>query len=453
MSYNSGNDNRRNGVGSNYSPEMDSAFVVEEPVRQRPVERPRPNTNQVNQPRTGAQQRPGAQQRSGAQPRPLRSSNPNVQQRSAQQRNTQQRNGQGNPVNRPKRTRTYDPDQMISDEEFLDSYNTESGGKRRRPDDDDRRPVKKKKKKKKKFRVLKIILVILLVLILLFGLAIWNITRKFNHIDTEVSKRSDSMKHDVINILLVGEDARDGQTGQRTDTIIVLSLNRKKNITTMTSIMRDTYVDIPGHGGDRINAAYAYGGIDLLDQTIEQNFGITIDGNMKVDFDGFLEAMAAVGSLDMELTAEEAQYMNENPALGSNNDQSDEEWNLKEGVNKLTPSQILCYSRMRYVGNSDWDRTERQRKVIAGVTSQVKHGHFIKGYKVAGKAAPYISTDLKTGGMMKMAWNMVFGKEQDSHLIPAEGTYYADNINGMAVLVPDIEANKAALQRYINGEE
>ena len=98
------------------------------------------------------------------------------------------------------------------------------------------------------------------------------------------------MKHDVINILLIGEDARDGQTGQRTDTIIVLSLNRKKNITTMTSIMRDTYVNIPGHGGDRINAAYAYGGIDLLDQTIEENFGITIDGNMKVDFDGFLEA-------------------------------------------------------------------------------------------------------------------------------------------------------------------
>ena len=257
----------------------------------------------------------------------------------------------------------------------------------------------------------------------------------------------------TINILLIGEDARDGQTGQRTDTIIVLSLNRKKNITTMTSIMRDTYVNIPGHGGDRINAAYAYGGIDLLDQTIEENFGITIDGNMKVDFDGFLEAMAAVGSLDMELTAEEAQYMNENPALGSNNDVSDEEWNLKEGVNNLTPSQILCYSRMRYVGNSDWDRTERQRKVIAGVTSQVKHGHFIKGYKVASKAAPYISTDLKTGGMMKMAWNMVFGKETDSHLIPAEGTYYADNINGMAVLVPDIDANKAALQRYINGEE
>ena len=458
MSYDSGNDNRRwNNTGRDYSPEMDSAFIVDEPVRQTSQPRPRPNQNQVDQAAYGVNPDMQARPRQGTNQRPRQ----NQQQRpqGAAGRRPRPANGaQGGPQlppERPKRTRTYDPDQMISDEEFLDSYNTEGGG-RRKLDEDDRRPVKnsnKKKKRKKKHRVLKIILVVLLVIVLLLGLGIWNITRKFNHIDTEVSKRSDSMKHDVINILLVGEDARDGQTGQRTDTIIVLSLNRKKNITTMTSIMRDTYVNIPGHGGDRINAAYAYGGLDLLDQTIEENFGITIDGNMKVDFDGFLEAMSAVGSLDMELTAEEAQYMNENPALGSNNDESDEVWNLKEGVNKLTPSQILCYSRMRYVGNSDWDRTERQRKVIAGVTSQVKHGHFIKGYKVASKAAPYISTDLKTGGMMKLAWNMVFGKETDSHLIPAEGTYYADNINGMAVLVPDIDANKAALQRYINGEE
>ena len=458
MSYDSGNDNRRwNNTGRDYSPEMDSAFIVDEPVRQTSQPRPRPNQNQADQAAYGVNPDMQARPRQGTNQRPRQ----NQQQRpqGAAGRRPRPANGaQGGPQlppERPKRTRTYDPDQMISDEEFLDSYNTEGGG-RRKLDEDDRRPVKnsnKKKKRKKKHRVLKIILVVLLVIVLLLGLGIWNITRKFNHIDTEVSKRSDSMKHDVINILLVGEDARDGQTGQRTDTIIVLSLNRKKNITTMTSIMRDTYVNIPGHGGDRINAAYAYGGLDLLDQTIEENFGITIDGNMKVDFDGFLEAMSAVGSLDMELTAEEAQYMNENPALGSNNDESDEVWNLKEGVNKLTPSQILCYSRMRYVGNSDWDRTERQRKVIAGVTSQVKHGHFIKGYKVASKAAPYISTDLKTGGMMKLAWNMVFGKETDSHLIPAEGTYYADNINGMAVLVPDIDANKAALQRYINGEE
>ena len=436
MSYDSGNDNKRwNNTGRDYSPEMDSAFIVDEPVKK--TSQPRP------------QQRP--QQRPGQEARPN-------QQRSAQGaggRRPRPANGQqpGPQVpQRPKRTRTYDPDQMISDEEFLDSYNTEGGG-RRNLEEDGRRPVNKKRKKKKKHRVLKTILLILLILLVLFGFAIWNVTRKFNHVDTEVSKRSDSMKHDVVNILLIGQDARDGQTDQRSDTIILLSINKKKDTVCMTSIMRDTYVDIPGYGGNRINAAYAFGGMDLLDKTVEQNFGVTIDGNMMVDFDGFLEAMTAVGSLEMDLTAEEAQYMNENPALGSNNDESDEEWNLTEGKNELTPSQILCYSRMRYVGNSDWDRTERQRKVISGVMSTVKHGHFIKGYKVANKAAPYITTDMGSFGMMKMLLGIVFNGDMNSHLIPAEGTYSAQNVNGMAVLVPDIEANKAALQRYINGEE
>ena len=220
----------------------------------------------------------------------------------------------------------------------------------------------------------------------------------------------------------------------------------------MISLMRDTYVDIPGYGGNRLNAAYAYGGFDLLDQTIEQNFGITIDGNMMVDFNGFLDAMSAIGSLEMNLTAEEAEYMNANPALGSNNDISDEEWSLTEGTNKLTPSQILCYSRMRYVGNSDWDRTERQRKVISGVVGQVKHGHFIKGYKVASSAAPSITTDIKTFGMMRMVMGLVTSGDMDSYIIPVEGTYYADTINGMAVLVPDISANQQYIQDYINGE-
>ena len=473
MSYNSDNDN--------YSPELDSAFIVDE-SRRRP--RPEAQSSQLQNP-VGRQQQSGQKSAQQGQPRrPQQHSGQRPTQQGQPRRPQSQggqprRQGPQNPLpeeeyyERPvRKTRIYDPDQAVSDEQFLESYEEERVDRKRRSgggngkgkgpsgrggadlEDDTRRPSNKKgRKKKKKHRVLKIILLVLLVLVLLFGFAIWNITRKFDHIDTAVSKRSDSMKHDVINILLVGEDARDGQEGQRTDTIILFSINRKKNTTTMTSIMRDTYVNIPGYGGNRINAAYAYGGLDLLDQTIEENFGITIDGNAIVNFDGFLEAMAAVGSLEIDLTAEEAQYMNENPALGSNNDESDEVWNLTEGVNELTPSQILCYSRMRYVGNSDWDRTERQRKVIAAVAGQVKHGHFINGYKVASKAAPYIKTDLKTGGMMKLAWGMIFGKEQDTHLIPVEGTYYPDNINGMAVLVPDIEANKSYLQKYINGEE
>ena len=525
------------GLGEGYSPEMDSAFVQSSGqntgsnMNQGYIQNPMQNVNRGSQ-GYGAQGY-GAQV-SGTQGYGSQGYDPNLgaynqqnvsddaynsvqRQRNPQnssQRNMQsQQGGQGQKnrqsQNRPRpqqntapRRRTFDPDQAVSDEEYLGSYEGETrrtkksknpnknayrdedmsrdydeeeyerphrkSGKSSRSRQDERsrkkqdyydespekiqkRMNKNKKKKNPVKRFFRNLIIILLVLLLAFGAAVWNVTRKFNKIDSEAASRASSMKHKTVNILLIGQDARDGQESQRSDSMIIVSINQKENTACLISIMRDTYVDIPGYGGNRINAAYAYGGIDLLDQTIEQNFDITIDGNMMVDFNGFLDAMSAIGSLKMDLTAEEAQYMNENPALGSNNDESDEEWSLTEGENKLTPSQILCYSRMRYVGNSDWDRTERQRKVISGVVGQVKHGHFIKGYKVANEAAPSITTDLGNWGMMRMAAGLMTSGDMDSFLVPAEGTYYADTVNGMAVLVPDLEANKKLIQDYMNG--
>ena len=405
-----------------------------------------------------------------------------------QQNNRQRKKGQTEkgekkviqePVVKKTRTRAFDPDQAVSDEEFMNSYEEKtskrvSANARRRQAEDyeeyeedydeaDRRETAKEKREKKARRVrkkknpvvrfIRTVVVIILVLLILVNLAVWSITKNFNHIDTAVSERGGSMKHKIVNVLLIGQDARAGEEGQRSDSMILLSINQSKNTVSMTSIMRDTYVQIPGYGGNRINAAYAFGGIDLLDQTIEENFGITIDGNAMVDFEGFLEAMTAVGNMDMELTAEEAEYMNANPGFGSNNDASDEVWNLTPGVNNLTPSQLLAYSRIRYVGNSDWDRTERQRKVISGAVSKVKHGHYLTGYKIAKKAAPSITTDIKNLGLLRMIYGLITSGDMKSHLIPVEGTYSGEYIDDMAVLVPDIEANKEYLQKYINGEE
>lgn len=375
-----------------------------------------------------------------------------------------------------KRKRTYDPDQLVSDERYTESYDDYDDDedyeesydeaearelRRERREKEGIRQEKQRiknakkelKKRNKKHHFLRNLIIIVLVILMIFVAALWNITKRFEHLDTEVSKRPMAMKGSVVNILLIGQDARDGESGQRTDSMILLSVNTKKNSVAMTSIMRDTYVEIPGYGGDRINAAYVYGGIDLLDQTIEENFDIKIDGNAMVDFDGFLEAMTAVGSMKMTLTAEEAEYMNANPGFGSNNDASDEVWDLHEGENVLTPSQLLAYSRIRYVGNSDWDRTERQRRVISGSVSKVKHGHLISGYKMAYKAAPSITTDIKTLGMLRIAFGIIAGGDMKSHIIPVEDTYYGDNINGMDVLVPDLDKNREYLQKYINGED
>lgn len=338
-----------------------------------------------------------------------------------------------------------------------DEYDTadmedEDRGRRSRRDLDEDYPIGKKKRRKKHHPVRNIIIILLILLLVVIGLFI-NVTRKFHHIDTEVSKNRGAMGQQV-NILLIGQDAREGQEQQRSDSMILLTMNRSNHTVVLTSLMRDMYVDIPGGASNRINVAYARGGVDLLDETIEQDFGIKIDGNAMVDFEGFTEAMGGLGGLKINLSQEEADYMNANPSLGEDTDtQAAETWNLVAGENVLTSKQLLCYSRMRHVGNSDWDRTGRQRNVLQAAITKVKHGHLIGGYRMASNAAPYVTTDTTTGQMLRMAFSIMTAKDGlKSYLIPVEGTYTPTYIDGMAVLVPDMDKNKSYLQQYMTGE-
>ena len=116
---------------------------------------------------------------------------------------------------------------------------------------------------------------------------------------------------DVVTILLIGLDRRPGETVSRSDTMILCVLNKKTGSATMASLMRDTYVPIPGYlNANRINASFAFGGMPLLKECILQNFGVQVDGCVCVDFEGFVDLMELVGGLDMELTAEEAAHLN-----------------------------------------------------------------------------------------------------------------------------------------------
>ena len=91
----------------------------------------------------------------------------------------------------------------------------------------------------------------------------------------------------IKSILLIGQDKREGQSRQRSDSMILATLDKDQKTISLTSFMRDLYVAIPGYSSTRINAAYAYGGMDLLDETLTQNFGVEIDGNVEVDFEVF----------------------------------------------------------------------------------------------------------------------------------------------------------------------
>ena len=112
----------------------------------------------------------------------------------------------------------------------------------------------------------------------------------------------------VVNILLVGQDRRPGEAAKRsrTDAMILCTINKSTKTLTMTSFMRDVWVHIPGYYNNRLNVPYAKGGFKLLNETLDYNFGVSADYNVEIDFAGFMEAIDAVGGIEIELTSAEA---------------------------------------------------------------------------------------------------------------------------------------------------
>ena len=270
----------------------------------------------------------------------------------------------------------------------------------------------------------------------------------WDNVDMNVMKDKD-----VKNILLIGQDRRPGQGRQRSDSLIICSINKKTGKITLCSLMRDMYVPIPGYSDNRINAAYVFGGMPLIDQLIEEDFGIHIDGNIEVDFDGFVNAMSVVGPLDIELKDYEVDYMN-NSSWSHSSGFDVDSWNLHEGVNSLTPDQALVYARTRYVGNSDWERTDRQRTVITAAFNKIKDKDLFELMEIADEILPCLTTDMTDSELLGYVYTIATSKMEmgESFRFPAEGTYSNQTIRGMMVLVPNLSANATELKKDIYGE-
>ena len=257
----------------------------------------------------------------------------------------------------------------------------------------------------------------------------------------------------IINILLIGQDARAGESRQRSDSMILCTINLNSNSLTMTSFMRDMYVDIPGKSANRINAAYQMGGMELLDLTLLQNFGVVVDYNIEIDFEGFMKAVDIIGGVDVDLSQAEANYLNrwgnwdvDNSTAGT--------WNLRAGMNHLTGEQALAYCRIREVGNSDFGRTDRQRLVLNTVMDECKSLSVRQMDKLLKEMPPLITTDMNSKQIDNFALHLLplLPKLSVSQLrMPADGAYMDEIVDGMQVLVPDLESNKAQLQAAIGG--
>ena len=245
----------------------------------------------------------------------------------------------------------------------------------------------------------------------------------------------------IYNILLIGQDARPGQGRQRSDSMILCTINTEKKTLMMTSFLRDTYVDIPDFRDrtfedNRLNACYAFGGVELLNNAMELNFGIEIDHNIEVDFAGFERIVNTLGGVYIYLTQAEANVVGGGAI---------------EGMNLLNGAQALTYSRIRKL-DSDFGRTNRQRTVLLSMFDSIRRLNPDQISSLVNVLLTIVTTDMTNTDIVKYFVEFVPllpDLQITTQHIPAVGTYTGAMVRGMSVLIPDLEANREILRETL----
>ena len=324
----------------------------------------------------------------------------------------------------------------------------------------DRKSGKKAAKRKKKSGFRRFLITVALIIAFL-GAGLYVLVGKvYGEMKYEEiqSVSSSPMKEDgVTNILLIGNDSRENGEDGRSDAMILLSISSKTKKIYMTSLLRDMYVDIPGHKGNRLNAAYSYGGAELLMETIEQNFDIHISRYILVNFEAFANLVDAVGGVDLELSSKEVEYVNgylvEYNMLLGRPEGTDYFADTSGGMVHLNGPQALAYCRNRYIG-TDFGRTERQRKVLMEVIHNLPKGMLTNPTGLIDGLMPNLTTNLTQAECYQLSLMAPKAVTYDiiQNSIPLEGTYKDATIREMAVLEVDFEANKKFLQENLYGD-
>ncbi|MCH5201779.1 MAG: LCP family protein [Oscillospiraceae bacterium] len=299
---------------------------------------------------------------------------------------------------------------------------------------------------------------------------------------------------DVLNVMLFGEDKKaTAESTGRSDTMILVSLDVKHKQLKLTSFLRDTYVYIPSGddyaGWNKLNASYSLGGAKLAVKTIESNFGVKIDRYGVIDFSGFKEVIDAMGGVKIKITGSEARYIN---AQIDHNNQScrhvaekycvseyktDKDGNPiynrfgeqaeKTKAVKLNGQQALWYARNRgsdeigaeIFAGDDWDRTERQRKLLMAVVSNFKKASFTDLVKVVNSIGPMITTNFKENDITSLMTSVLtflnypmyqfhipIGESADVNKL---WTYDDNTPAGSVVRITDWDKTRKQLANYV----
>lgn len=233
-----------------------------------------------------------------------------------------------------------------------------------------------------------------------------------------------------IHLLLIGQDRREEKTPARADSIILCSFSPQERRIVITSFPRDLYVPIPGHDDNRLNAAYAFGGMTLLRQTMEENLCLQLDGCIEADFSRFPQIIDTLGGVSIELRQDEAEAIN--AATDST---------LTEGISLLTGDQALAYSRIRNLdSDGDLSRTARQRRLISSLLDSYRNCDLLTVLSVVVDMLPMVNTDLSKRQILLFAaklFPLLNAPDVTSQRLPEDGSFSYDTIRGMSVIMAD----------------
>ncbi|CUH93444.1 LCP family protein [Herbinix luporum] len=332
-----------------------------------------------------------------------------------------------------------------------------------------KKQMQKLKRTKRIKKVGSVLLVILVLLVFLVGTKpgrslLYKIASKYvsSHVqspeDTEVSNRQPSdnvIREDhVKNYLIFGIEEFGG--ARNTDAIMIGSVNTKDNTVKLTSLLRDSYVEIPGYKPHKLNSAYSKGGINLLIETIEKNYKIHIDGYASVNFEAFEKLVDSLGGVTIELGEEEAAYLNRTNYISDKANR-----NVQAGINKLNGNQVMGYVRVRKVktlggANNDYGRVVRQQRALKAMFDSAKSPkNLVRIVPISKQALSNVTTDLsqKQIEMVMKAFFENNSKDLETLRIPVDGAFDSPKkYNGIGYpIILDWDTNRIEMYKFIFG--
>ncbi len=241
----------------------------------------------------------------------------------------------------------------------------------------------------------------------------------------------------VYQLLLIGSDRRDDSWNGNSDIMILMTVNANTEKLIMTSFMRDLYADIPGYGVHKLNYAYAVSGADLLVETLEESYELEIDNYASVDFEAVSAVIDALGGVEISLSQGEAEYINK----------YNSSWWFTEGTYLLDGEQALAYMRNRSVGNSDYERTQRQRTVLKQIFNSMQDVSASDLILMAEDIVTDIEHDLNALTLLRLMSVLpeISQYELVENRVPYDDLYHSEN----EILVPDFEETIKRLQEVM----